>query len=153
MFKACLKEKKGKRICGLCHSMGYHPFGYHDFSRSVQIAWFGCMDGQEFFSKNIGYNMEYKGTDTEYQAVMDTIKNVVLVFFEEKGFDKTFDDLEKKEVIDFVVKIINGYRDNLHIRISEDNPDNVKEFMNVNGLELTEKEEQEEVPFDDEIPW
>jgi len=171
MFKSCVKEKRGKRVCGLCHSLGYHNYGYHDFSRSIPIAWFGCRDGQKFFSKNIGYNMDYKGTDTEYEAVIDTVKNTLLPMFEDIGFDKSFNDLEKQEVIDFVVKIINGYRDNLHIRISDDNPEGVKEFMNVNGLEVPEdgyeiiegrkvkvtgkgkNKKYLEPPYDDEIPF
>ena len=94
MFKSCVKEKRGKRVCGLCHSLGYHNYGYHDFSRSIPIAWFGCRDGQNFFSKNINTFGGYRLVGfIDRKPLIEVMKR----YFALKGFETDWAQIDKSD--------------------------------------------------------
>ncbi len=155
MWKPITKEFGGKRVCGLCGSIGYYGFGIYDFHRSKQIGWVCSIESQKYISKNLGYNMEIKDAakQREWLCVTETIKNQLFNFLatetrkdkdgnECRLFDKPFKEFDRDDAIKLVYCVLEGYRDNLNERIKYDAKEEARTVL---AKEFWEP--------DDDIPW
>jgi hypothetical protein len=133
MWKPITKEFGGKRVCALCGSIGYYPFGIYDFHQSRLIGWVCSIESQRYISKNLGANMKIKDAakEREWLCVTETVKDQLFKFLQSEVrkdkegkdcrlFDKPFKELERDDAIKLVYCILNGYRDNLNKRIKYD---------------------------------
>lgn len=165
-------DLKRRRVCGLCTYSRVVPFILFDnanYKPNEVVGFYGCKAALDVMSK---YNkekrrMSYEDLVPERKAVDDTIKDLAVVL-EEIGWNNPLSSITKEQIQKIIITILNSYRDHLHEHIGE--KDKVKDFLNVNGVEIpTERYEEVEgrkvkvtgsgkskkyhEPFDDDIPW